>query len=141
MVNLTPYTANVWNLNVQISDSAEIRTKGSLDFRHLGFLGNTKHLDFSMFGFQTVSEIQTFEHVSLASKWLLGFQTHIFRSEIQNFVPFGFFRVWISDRKKCPKSEHFGSDFRHCLKSKLSGNWTKLNCLKSKLFGFQTVGT
>ena len=35
-------------------------------------------------------------------------------------VPFRYFRVWISDRKKC-------------LKSKLSGNRTQLNCLKSKL--------
>ena len=35
----------------------------------LEFLGHTKWSDFSMFGFQTVSEILFFERVPLASKW------------------------------------------------------------------------
>ena len=64
---------------------SEIRTLGfrqsrnpnaSLDFSAFRFwtfgifLGHTKCLYFSMFGFQTVSEIQKFEHVPLASTWL-----------------------------------------------------------------------
>ena len=39
-----------------------------LDIRD--FVGHTKRLDFSEFGFQTVSEVRTFGRVPLASKWL-----------------------------------------------------------------------
>ena len=46
-----------------------VRISARSDFGHLGFLGShTKRSDFSMFGFQTVSEIQTFERVPLAYK-------------------------------------------------------------------------
>ena len=50
--------------------------QASSDFSAFGFQRfrifgtHTKGLDFSMFGFQTVYEILTFEHVPLASKWL-----------------------------------------------------------------------
>ena len=63
---------------------------------------------------------------------MFGFR-HFFCLKSKGFVPFGFFRVRISDRNRCPKFELFGLDFRHCLKSELSGNGIKLNCLKSKL--------
>ena len=66
--------SEIWTL-VWISDSAEIQTKpvqisALSDFGHLGFLGHTNRSDFSMFGFQAVSEIRTFERVPLAFKWL-----------------------------------------------------------------------
>ena len=62
--------------NVGISDSVEIRTKDSSDFSTFGFWAfgifgtHSKRSDFSMFGVQTLSEIQTFKRVQLASKWL-----------------------------------------------------------------------
>ena len=40
------------------------------DFGHSGFLGHTKCSNFSMFRFQTVSEIWTFRRVPSGSKWL-----------------------------------------------------------------------
>ena len=70
---------------------------------------------------------------------MFRFQTLFFCLKSKLFVPFGFFKVWISDRKKCPKSECFCSDFRHCPKSELFGNGTKLNCLKSKLVWISDV--
>ena len=51
---------------------------------------------------------------TLFSVWNPNFMSHL------DFLEFGF------QTEKCPNSEHFGSDFRHCLEM-------GLNCLKSKL--------
>ena len=47
-----------------LNQTTEIQTMPKPEWRI------SAHSDFSMFGFQTVSEIQTFECVPLASKWL-----------------------------------------------------------------------
>ena len=74
------------------------------------------------------------------SVWALNAQKGTLCSKMERLFPFLDIMVWISDVKKCPKTELFCSDFRQMPKTEPSGTGPKVYCPKSERIQISDVG-